>query len=164
MCTSPSHTAADEPPFGGEFLLEDVLITMSRGPCYGRCPVYTVTITGTGLVTYSEGQLIGSPDDRNGQVSVKKVVSLLNTFIAERFWDARECYKTLPGVSVQEDGKTAAFVEAIESDHPTTILTLRIGRYEKRVSLSFGYPSWLGKLAKKVDRVAGTKKWVAKNF
>lgn len=31
---------------------KDTVITLSRGPCYGRCHSYTVTVKGDGTVTF----------------------------------------------------------------------------------------------------------------
>ena len=58
--------------------------------------------------------------------------------------------------------RTASAEGESVSDGPTTILRLRLGDVRKEVKLYRNYPAELGELAERIDRVAGSERWVGK--
>ena len=53
--------------------ISDVRITMQRTPCFGTCPVYTVTVTGRGDVQFMGTQFVSKEGESRKQVPVDSV-------------------------------------------------------------------------------------------
>jgi len=68
-------------------------IEMRKGPCYGRCPVYTLRVYEKGIVTY-EGERF---TDRLGiyikRIPEEQYVELLETFQKVNLWQFDDVYK-----------------------------------------------------------------------
>jgi len=58
--------------------LDSVTVELSRGPCFGSCPAYTVTVRGDGQVQYvGQRRLPGIQTKKSGTVGREKVVEIL---------------------------------------------------------------------------------------
>ena len=118
------------------------------------CPRYEITIRGDGAVEYNG---IGPVDgNRKRTISADAVVSLVNEFLAARFFDALDVYggKTF----IIRHGDTVSFGGSGGSG-PWVDLTLRIGDRRKTVRLERDYPIEIGKLPELVDRIGGPEFW-----
>ena len=127
----------------------DVEITLTRGACYGACPVYEVSITGDGAVTYEGRRFVNVLGVQRAVVSREEVGRLVERFDAVAFVSLRDEYR------------------AEVTDLPTYTLTLeRNGRAKTVVDyagLDVGMPRAVRELQNEVDRVAGTAQWVLRD-
>jgi len=60
--------------------IHNVVITLTRGPCFGICPVYNVTIYGNGTVVYEGLTNVNSTGMRVSNISEYLVRQLLSEF------------------------------------------------------------------------------------
>ncbi len=125
------------------------MITLSRGPCFGFCPDYTVTITGDGQVTYTGRRFVNVVGEQHATISTADVARLLQRFDAIDFDRLQDAYS------------------ANVSDLPTYTLTLeRAGRRKVVVDyggIQAGMPPAVRELQQEIDRVANTGRWVLRD-
>jgi len=148
----------EQPP--DTYVLDELAISLERTACFGRCPEYTVTISGTGQVVY-EGlrnvRVVGRQEDT---IDREKVVALLQGFYSAWFFDLRPEYVMNRSVEVDPDG-TVHLREGSVADLPGAIVTFGAGPFSKRVVDYFGAPTALRELEAAIDETAGTDRWVA---
>lgn len=63
--------AGDGPETAGPFS-----IGMRHGPCYGRCPVYRVTVHSDGRVEFVGDRFVAAPGVQNKQIDVVRIAAL----------------------------------------------------------------------------------------
>src|SRR5262245_33871147 len=68
-----------------EYGAEEIEIGLSRTECYGPCPVYTVSVHGTGEVFYRGEQHVGTTGELHWRVQPSTVQILLDSFEGMRF-------------------------------------------------------------------------------
>lgn len=125
---------------------DSLVITLSRGPCFGTCPVYDVTIHGDGSVFYNGIRFVGTTGEKHGHISRGDVKSLYAQFKrADFFWlfDKYEGHITdLPyyRMSISYDGRRKEVVD-----------------YAGQM---IGIPEVVVQLEHAVDRVSGADKLV----
>ncbi len=70
------------------------VVEMSKGPCFGSCPVYTLTVYETGIVTFKGVRFT----DRQGlftkKIDKSKVQQITNKCIASNLWQFDDVYKS----------------------------------------------------------------------
>jgi len=130
---------------------EDVVITLSRSSCFGFCPAYTVSITSDGLVTYEGGgDYVHVKGRQTARVSPEDVQRLVARFDEIGFDSLRDEYRA--GVT----------------DVPTYVVSIERNGRVKRVldyfGLDVGMPRAVRELQDEIDRVAGTDRWVLRNW
>ena len=131
-----------------------VSVTLRRTACYGTCPVYAVTIHGSGLVEYLGEIHVDIPGAQTGRIPPEKLIDLLRDFECIHFFDLQDKYS-----------------ESC-TDQPTTIISILVDGKTKEVSNYFGGCEGaksgpqvhLAKLAEQIDKVAGTGRWVKCDF
>ena len=125
-------------------------IQMARGPCYGSCPSYTLTIHGNGLVEYIGVRHVRVQGSQVSAVCQKRVVQLLQSLDRARFSSLEDrafawCFDSgSVSVSVSVDGKTKRIV----SDDSCT-------------GSKSGLQAKFVKSAAEIDTIVGSDKWVS---
>jgi len=96
--------------------MNSLTIQMSRGPCFGSCPSYTITIHGDGLVEYAGGKHVKVQGSQTGVVSKEQIVDILASLDRAKFWSLEDrafawCFDSgSVSVSVSIDGETKRVV------------------------------------------------------
>lgn len=120
-CKSTKDTSRDSS--------NSVRFALDRGPCFGKCPVYSLKIYSDGMATY-EGRpfakKLGKYEKRLDKNEVKK---LNNAFKDANFFDFQDVYVSeivdLPMVKIYHDnGKKSKSVEGRE-DRPAKLMELQ---------------------------------------
>lgn len=153
---NPSSVAADGPP--RSYRLADVVISLERTQCLGRCPVYKVEIFGDGRVLYEGLDHVKEEGTRESVVSRQDIVKLLEQIYAVRFFEMKDRYANRP-VIAESDGMIIEGVQVV-TDQPAQVVSVRIGDYEKRVVHYYSGPQDLVELINRIDEIAGSDKWV----
>jgi len=121
-------------------------VTMVRTACYGTCPVYQVTLEGSGRVTWQGGSHVAIPGTVTYQVPPQDVAGLVTQFGQANFFALEDSYR------------------AQITDGPTTTLTLRLSDKTKSVKDYIGYavgmPMNVEQLEKAIDKAAMTELWI----
>jgi hypothetical protein len=130
--------------------MKSLTIQMSRGPCRGSCPSYTLTIHGNGLVEYIGERHVKVPGSQTGTVSREQIIQVLQSLDRAHFSALEDrafrwCFDTASvSVSVSIDGRTKRVI----SDHSCT-------------GAKSGLQAQFVKSAAEIDAVAGSNRWVS---
>lgn len=129
---------------------DDLVIKLERTPCFGPCPVYSVTIDATGNVTYDGVKFVRVEGRQSARISPSRVAALLETAERIGFFGLQDQYRTVRN----PDGTVT-----IVSDLPTTFVTITRGGRSKRVENYLGAPAGLKELEQQIDEAAGITRW-----
>ena len=121
---------------------EDFVIKLERTACYGRCPVYVVSIDARGNVTYDGTRFVNVPGRQTDRVPASRVAALVETVDRIRFFDLDDKYRQLI------------------TDLPTTFVTVTRDGRTKRIEDYFGAPKSLNDLERQIDDAAQTARWI----
>jgi hypothetical protein len=136
----------------------DTVITLERTICYGSCPMYTLTVTADGSVSFQpkhvDGRAIVSGRVKQGSISKDKVRELVSEFERANYFSFKDSYRLFDK-------------ECSESwtDHPSAITSLTINGKFKSVDHDYGCKGnivldRLTDLENKIDEIANTKQWL----
>ncbi|HEY2434552.1 MAG TPA: DUF6438 domain-containing protein [Vicinamibacterales bacterium] len=128
---------------GPAFAQETVRITLERTPCFGRCPVYTVTIADDGRVTYDGRQFVRVDGAHEWRIDRAAVRALAAEIEKAGFFEMKDEYT------------------ALITDHPTTYTEVAIGNRHKRIKDYVSGPAALKEIEKRIDDVSGVARYVS---
>jgi hypothetical protein len=124
----------------------DIKITLERGPCFGFCPVYVLSVDEDGTVKV-DGQIYkgGKPTGLNTtyRISSDKVTKLIAEFNKVEFFKLDDEYR-----------------DPLVTDLPSTEITYSVDGKTKRVylyGLANTVPAKLAALADQIDLITGAK-------
>jgi Domain of unknown function (DUF6438) len=132
-----------------------LVISLERGPCRGRCPVYRVDIYGNGDVRFDGKQHVGTLGAQRGSAPVAAVQDLLRAIQNSEFSSVDTSF-------VMDSPGCGQYM----ADLPWSRLAARVGTAMKTVHHDPGCqsaPRFLRTLEAQVDSVAGTARWTAIN-
>jgi hypothetical protein len=123
-------------------------VKLSRGACFGPCPVYDLTIRGSGEVIYHGQWWVETIGVRRSQISPEASQTLITDLINHDFLNFHDHYD---------------YEDCIITDLATTTITLQIGSIKKTVS-RYGHPPTTPRrlllMEDEIDRVSGATIWV----
>jgi len=122
------------------------MITLERTPCFGRCPVYKVSIYGDGTVRYDGKEYVKVKGGQTRIISPEQVRQLRAEFEQASYFSFKENYDTI------------TFTDA-----PLAITSATIDGRTKRVRHYLGdgtAPRELTVLEERIDEVSGAREWV----
>jgi hypothetical protein len=137
-CSKPPTPTPDD--------ISDVVITLERGPCFGACPVYKLTVYGDGRVVYEGIRFVGVEGTRTASISEEKVRQLVNEFQKIGYFSLDDEY-----------------IDTDATDLPSAITSITIAGKAKTVAHyhgDFSAPEELTALEDKIDEIASTEQWV----
>jgi len=126
--------------------INDAVITLERGPCFGACPVYRLTVYGDGRVIYEGIRFVKIEGTRTTTVSEEKVRQLVGEFYAVDYFSLNDEY-----------------THADATDMPSATTSITIGGKTKTVIHyhgDFSAPDELTALEDKIDEIVSTRQWV----
>jgi hypothetical protein len=121
-----------------------IRVTLERTACFGTCPVYSVTVTGDGRVSYVGSQNVRVSGTHTWTIDPAAVAALVAEIEKAGFFAMKDDYTGLI------------------TDQPTTYTTLTIGARTKRIKDYFGAPKALKEIEERIDEVSGARKYVRK--
>ncbi|GAB4145621.1 MAG: hypothetical protein OHK0017_05400 [Patescibacteria group bacterium] len=124
--------------------LSSVEITIERQPCFGYCPVYSVTINGSGEVIYKGTANVKVTGEQKSQISKEEVKKLVEEFKKADYFNLKDEYT------------------ANVSDVPTTITSLKLNGKSKRIIDYYNAPESLKALESKIDETVNVQQWTKK--
>ena len=129
-----------------------VRITLERGPCFGTCPVYSVTLEGSGAVLFEGRRFVPDTGISTGRVPPARIDSLVAELTGGGYFDFGDRY------AAGEPG-----CERYATDLPTVITEVHAGGRSKRIEHDHGCmeaPRALTALESRIDSVAGVARWL----
>jgi hypothetical protein len=143
-------------------------ITLQRTPCFGRCPVYPVTLSGDGRVRWRGEANVEAIGERRGYVRAGGLEQLAQALDRAEFL-ARDEHGQLPQPKmkcVRTGTRTTCTMStqiAICSSSTSAVITVRRGRTRHRVHHDHCAASPLDELEALIDEVAGTAAWIGRS-
>ena len=129
-----------------------VRITLERSPCFGTCPVYSVTLDGSGAVLFEGRRFVADTGISTGRVPPGRIDSLVAELTAGGYFDFADRY------AAGEPG-----CERYATDLPSVITEVRAGGRSKRIEHDHGCmeaPQALTALEGRIASVAGVASWI----
>ena len=126
--------------------ISDVVITLERGPCFGACPVYKLTIYGDGRVFYEGIRFVGGEGTQTASISEDKVRQLITEFQKIDYFSLDNEYTHINA-----------------TDMPTATTSITITGQTKTVVHyhgDFSTPEELTTLEDRIDEIVSTDRWV----
>jgi hypothetical protein len=139
LCIVPVSSVAYDP--------QSVVIRIERGPCFGTCPVYSVTLYGDGTVRYDGKDQVRVRGSQTAVIAPEKVKELAGEIDRSGFFSLRDLY-----------------TEVSVTDAPTVVLNVAVDGKKKQVKHYLGdfkAPKTLETIETRIDEVAGTSRWTA---
>ena len=121
-------------------------ITLSRGACYGTCPIYEIAIHGDGTVLYEGRDYVRTKGKKEMQISHSSLVELVDTFRKVDYFSLADRY--VAGVT---DNPT--YVTSISFDGVSKSVVDYVGR-------NVGMPPGVSDVEAAIDRLSGASKWI----
>ena len=130
------------------------LITLERGPCFGSCPVYKVTIASDGTVTFEGRNFVKTKGTATGQIKPEDFKKLVDEFEQIKYSSLDDKY---------ERGSPGCPMAA--TDMPYVRTSIKTNDRAKSVSHYHGCREsevlrTLSILERRIDEVAGTARWI----
>ncbi len=129
----------------GSALDDATVISLERGPCFGRCPEYTVTVYGSGRVEFAGRRFVCAPGRHTARASPDLVRVLVEEMLAAGYLDFHWRAGSIPTIST------------------TVVSSLSYGGRMRRIEHHAGdteAPRLLTPLEDRIDVVAGTWRWL----
>ena len=149
---SPGVPAADSVP--APQVSATPSVSLERQPCFGTCPVYTVTIDGSGAVRFEGRRFVADTGVFISAIPPARVDSLLAELEAAGYFGFADRYT--PGAPVCEHAAT---------DLPTVITEVHLRDRAKRIEHYYGCagaPAILDSLERRIDAVGGVARWLGR--
>ncbi|MFC1910581.1 DUF6438 domain-containing protein [Chloroflexota bacterium] len=126
--------------------LKDVIITLERTACKGTCPVYKLTIYGSGTVVYEGKDYVKTTGNKESGISVDKIEQILSEF------------KNIDYFSLHD-----SYVQRVITDAPSVITSIKVGGETKTIIHYHGdlnAPDALEALEDKIDEIVNSDQWI----
>jgi len=142
----PVEWASPRVPFPEIHNWDSLRIGLRRTGCYGMCPTYSVEVQGSGLVLFNGEQNVLITGRHRARISREAVAELFATFRNCDYFSLKDKY------------------EAAITDLPTVFTSIEFEGQKKSVKdyvgFAAGMPEAVTELESKIDRIAGTDKWI----
>jgi hypothetical protein len=135
---------------------------LERTGCFGTCPIYKLEISAGGKVVYEGKNFVKTKGKVEGNITQEQLGQLIAEFEKANYFSLRDRYEGA------EDGCPTSW-----TDNPSALTSIRIEGRSKSISHDYGcreqdtgqaigspFPRELTELEKKIDEIAGTKRWV----
>lgn len=133
-------------------LPRDFQVTMERGPCFGTCPIYRVTISANGEVTFEGERFTKAIGTRQKRISRDAVRQLTDAIEAIDFFS----------LDRYDEGSPSCREYSTDDVHVTTTVTMN-GKTKKVPHYhgchAFAVQKKLTKLEDRIDEIAGIEEW-----
>jgi hypothetical protein len=129
-------------------------ISLERTPCFGSCPVYTISVSPSGQVTFEGRAHVLQLGTASGQISKQQVDALLVELERAGYF----------GFASRYDPSEPACGRYV-TDLPSAISSATLGGRTKRIEHDHGCgeaPGALVVLEKRIDEVLGSERWTGR--
>jgi hypothetical protein len=138
---TPLEEAATLDSLGVKSAQDSVWFQLKRTPCFGTCPVYTITVLEDGRATYSGGRFAPRQGEYAGKVGAETM---------EKLWSLAE-EAGFFGLQDKYDGAV--------TDLPSTIMRFHGKGKDKRVVGRVGTPTSFRVLAEAAEELLSPVEW-----
>lgn len=122
----------------------NLVVSMSRSPCFGKCQAYNFSVSSDGTAVYEGIAFVSKLGKHTAQVSKSEMNKFLSTFQLSSLQALSENYPT-KGITV--------------SDLPTTKTYIRLGKIGKLITDNYDAPVVVLDLETRVQTFAESLNW-----
>ena len=125
-----------------------VLLTLERTACYGRCPIYKVTVLRDGTVQWEGERFVKTTGKASAKLSAATMTGLAKAFARAGFFALQDKYERYD-----------------VTDNPSAIVSFDDGTHKKTIRHYHGdtsAPKALYELEDRIDQLANTARWIGK--
>lgn len=127
-----------------DYKADEKIIEISKGACFGRCPVYTMTVYGQGLVSYEGKRFTDKVGIYTKQLLEVEYTQLFKAFKDANLWQYQDEYNSripdLPMITIHYFNKGS----------------------QKKIMGKEGRPETVMGLEKQLDAIVDSKGWILK--
>jgi len=127
------------------------VITLERTACFGICPVYRLSVTAEGVVSYEGKAHVRNMGEASGRISSDRVEALLSEIDQAGYFSFASRYTA----SEPACGRYS-------TDSPSAVTSVQLQGRAKRIEHDHGCgaaPGALGLLERRIDEVLGSEQW-----
>lgn len=117
---------------------EDFSLRITRTPCYGTCPAFTLTVDAKGNVAYTGRNFVDNVGEFQKKLKPKDLRALVHSLESGGFWEYKEEYD-----------------DAGVTDLPAVITAYTHRGQSRQVVNRVGAPESLGELQAKLEEIIG---------
>jgi hypothetical protein len=140
-CAPRVGTPATSPT---ENVFSDLVITLERTACFGTCPIYKLTISGDGTVSYEGQDFVQVKGEQTASLSAAQIQDLVSAFEQAQFFTLTD------------------YTHEDTTDSPSVITSMTLNGKTKTVNHYYGddsAPQALFDLESKIDEITNSKQW-----
>jgi hypothetical protein len=152
-CTPKRVPVPSETPDRSSSPIEEA-ISLERTPCFGQCPVYRITVTAGGAVTYEGRANVRRIGTATADVSPDSVSTLLREMERAGYFTFSDRYAA-----------SEPTCRRYTTDSPSAISSATFRGRTKRVEHDYGcggVPRALTVLEQRIDEVVGSDQWTGR--
>jgi hypothetical protein len=130
------------------------VLTLERTACFGACPVYRLSVTADGSISYEGRAHVRQLGPASGRVAPERLEQLLSELEHAGYFSFADRYTPAEPVC----GRAT-------TDSPTAITSIRFKGRAKRVEHYYGCgnaPGALAVLEQRIDEVLGAAQWTGR--
>ena len=153
-CVQRQEVVARGDSIGEAMAADGPAVTLERTPCFGGCPVYRVSVTPGGLVSYQGKANVRHLGAATKQIPPERVRALLSELERAGYFSFATRYTPAEAAC----GRYA-------TDSPAAITYVRLGDRANRVEHDYGCgsaPGALTVLERRIDEVLGSSQWTGR--
>lgn len=124
-------------------------LTLERGPCYGECPVYELTVSADGRVTWCGGMFTDAVGEREWTVPPAAIAALEVALARAGFTVLRASYDSFDVSCASSARLAVVYADGTEKT---------VDHYHGDMSA----PQALTDLENRIDRILGTKAYIGR--
>lgn len=153
-CHSSTPAPAPGPKASTSSTDSTTAVALERTPCFGSCPVYSLSISRSGVVRFEGKKFVEHAGADSARIPAASVDSLVSELSAAGYFGFADRYTSgapacgryatdLPSAitSITDDGR----VKRIEHDHGCTDAPRELARLENRIDEVAGTGRWTGR-------------------
>jgi hypothetical protein len=151
-CGAGAGARSDDSAAGGG-AADTIQVVLERGPCYGTCPVYAVTVRGDGTILLDARRHLDTTGTIERRVPGAEVAALMRLMEESGFFGLEASY-TLNRFACRPYVTDAALV----------VIEARVGARHKRVEHDLGCggaPAALLRIEQRLDSLGGLARWTS---
>ncbi|MDP3859844.1 MAG: DUF6438 domain-containing protein [Stagnimonas sp.] len=130
----------------------DFELSLQRGPCYGRCPQYSLQLQADGSVRFEGERHVAAAGEQLGRADPARLAALIEQLRQPELARLKDIYR--PGQS--GCGQTA-------TDMPSSLIEWTLDGRRHRIQYyqgCAGAPAALRRLPAQIDEAAGSRRWI----
>jgi Domain of unknown function (DUF6438) len=154
MACAPRKAASPPPDSSQTSIQQEMAVTLERTACFGGCPVYRISVSPSGAISYEGKAHVRQLGGATGQIPVERVNALLSELDRAGYFSFASRYTSAEPTC----GRYA-------TDSPTAITSVRWQGRTRRIEHDYGCgaaPGALVVLERRIDEVLGSARWTGR--